>query len=212
MQQQTLVAGISAIRRKDLRGQRVLLRIDSNHDTTLRDSLATLSYLSQSGARVVVATDSNHEIRNRLTELLSCPIGRLDEWKGESGLRASLRLGEGEITLIENLAAEPGEEAADDSLADELSHLCDIYCNEAFGLSHEVRASTVGVAPKAALSVAGLAFDHELHVLGSALREPKWPVLAILGGSLPKDRLTLAEEIARRSDRTFVAGQLTFPF
>jgi len=38
---------------------------------------------------------------------------------------------------IENLAFEAGEMDGDDSLADALARLADIYCNDAFALSHE---------------------------------------------------------------------------
>jgi 3-phosphoglycerate kinase len=61
--------------------------------------------------------------------------------------------------------------------------------------------------------VAGLAFERELRTLEVKLGEPRLrPSLALLGGEVSKDKLLLAEEIARRSDRTFVAGQLAFPF
>ena len=99
-------------------------------------------------------------IAARLNELLGRPVGKLDEWKGEAGPRAVNRMGEGEIMMIENLAFESGEEAGDDELADALGRLSDLYCNDAFALSHEVRASTVGVAQRTKRAVAGLAFER----------------------------------------------------
>jgi phosphoglycerate kinase len=148
-----------------------------------------------------------------LGELLGRPVSKLDEWQGEAGLRAVSRLGEGEIMMIENLAFEAGEEAEDDRLADALGRLTDIYCNEAFALAHEIRASTVGVAKRAKRALAGLAFERELSALEIKLGEPRrHPSLALLGGEVSKEKLLLAEEIARRSDRTLVAGQLALPF
>src|SRR6266404_6020368 len=41
---------------------------------------------------------------------------------------------------------------------------------------------------------------------------PSVPTLALLGGDLSKEKLLLAQEIARRSDHTLVAGRLSLPF
>jgi phosphoglycerate kinase len=130
----------------------VLVRIDAEDELKLRDSLSTLAFLSESRARVIVATHSGappdpprlNVLASRLSELLGRSVGKLDEWKGEAGLRAVTHLDEGAIMMLENLAFEAGEEVGDDKLADALGRLSDIYCNEAFALSHQVRASTVG--------------------------------------------------------------------
>jgi hypothetical protein len=70
------MAGIDAIPREQLRGQSALVRIDAADDSRLRDSLATLNFLSESGARTVIATHSGsparnlESIRTQLIELL----------------------------------------------------------------------------------------------------------------------------------------------
>jgi phosphoglycerate kinase len=214
------VASIDTIPPKEFSGQAVLVRIDAEDELKLRDSLSTLAFLSEAGARVIVTTHYGlpsapprlDVLASRLSELLGRPVGKLDEWKGEAGLRAVAHLNEGEIMMIENLAFEAGEEIGDDKLADALGQLSDIYCNEAFALSHQVRASTVGVAKRAKRALAGIAFERELSMLEVMLREPRGPSLALLGGEVSKEKLLLAEEIAARTDRTLVAGQLAFPF
>jgi phosphoglycerate kinase len=139
-------------------------------------------------------------------------VGKLDPWRGEAGLRAVSHLGEGEIVMLENLAFEPGEATGDDRLADALSRLCDIYCNEAFALAHEVRASTVGVAKRAARALAGIAFERHHSMLEHNLREPRSPCVVVLGGAASKDKLIMLEEIARHCERILVGGELAFPF
>ncbi|HEY6383034.1 MAG TPA: phosphoglycerate kinase, partial [Pseudolabrys sp.] len=134
------VASIDTIPPEELKGQPVLVRIDAEDEMKLRDSLPTLAFLAEASARVVVATHYGSgpdaprldAIGVRLGELLGRPVGKLDEWKGEAGLRAVGRLSEGEIMMLENLAFEAGENAGDDRLADSLSQLVDIYCNDAF--------------------------------------------------------------------------------
>ena len=189
------VASIDTLSPEELRGQPVLVRIDAEDEVKLRDALPTLALLSETRARVVVATHCGlppdaprlDGIAARLGELLGRSVGKLDEWKGEAGLRAVNRLSEGEIMMLENLAFESGEDAGDETLADTLGKLAHIYCNEAFALSHEVRASTVGVAKRAKRAVAGVAFERELSTLEVKLREPRLcPSLALLGGEVQR--------------------------
>src|SRR5689334_21935751 len=113
-------ASIGSVPQAELRGQRVLVRIDAEDDQTLRNSLPTLAFLSQAGARVVIATHCDslkndsclQSVRLRLSELLGQALNVV-EWKGEAGLLAVSHLAEGEGVLIENLALEPGEIVAD---------------------------------------------------------------------------------------------------
>jgi len=197
---------IDDIPQTELVGRRVMVRIE-------QDSLSTVAFLSKSGARVVIAADNQlDDQRSRLSQLLGREVRKLEEWKGETGQRAVAHLPEGGITFIENLALEPGEQTADDAFARQLAQLCDIYCNDAFAVSNEIRASTVTVAKHTKLAVAGLAFAAELSLLETMLGGPEVPTLAVLGGELSTEKLLLAAEIARRSDHTLVAGRLLIPF
>jgi phosphoglycerate kinase len=216
------VASIDAMPPAELAGQAVLVRIDARDEASMRDSLSTLEFVSDAGARVIVATHCGvapdsapraDAVGARLSELLERKVGKLDQWKGEAGVRAVSHLSEGEIMMIENLAFEAGETDGDDTLADLLARLSDIYCNDAFALSHEIRASTVGVAKRAKRALAGLTFERELRMLEVMLGEPRrCPSLAVLGGEVSKEKLLLAEEIARRTDRTMIGGQLALAF
>ena len=209
----SLITRIDSIPKEQLRGQAVLVRIDAENEAKLQDALPTLFVLLQSGARIVIATHSPvHNALAKLTDALGRPIRKLHEWRGEAGLRAVAQMLDGDIVMIKDLALEPGETTDDDDLADALSHLCGIYCNEAFALSHELRASTVGVARKARLTAAGLAFHHDLRALERVLQEPRQFVLALLGGALSEETLLLAEGVARDSDRVLIGGQLCLPF
>jgi phosphoglycerate kinase len=213
------VASIETIPRSDLRGQRVLVRIDAEADTNLLDALPTLSYLSESGARLVITTHSRRpdapdldDLIARLSEQLGRAVSPLIDWRGETGLRVVTHMGKGQVIMLGDLALEAGEETNDETLADALARLCDIYCNAAFALSHEVRVSTVGVVHKAKRAVAAHAFARELMQLELSLNEPPRPLYAILGGELSKQKLLLAEEISRRAENLLVAGEICLPF
>src|SRR5262249_11358143 len=143
----------------------------------------TVSYVSQCGAKVVIAADQ-HLDKARLTQLLGREVRRLDQWGGQAGQRAVVELPEGGIAFIDDLALDPRERLADDGFAHELAELCDIYCNDAFSISHETRASTVITARTAKLAVAGFAFAREFNLLEILLGHAKEPTLAVLGGEL----------------------------
>jgi phosphoglycerate kinase len=211
---------IDMIPSKELQGRRILIRVDARDDVRLSDSVPTLKLCSDSGGRVAVATHTGmpasgpslDAVATRLSDLLGWSIRKLDDWKGESGLRAVTHLREGEIILLENLIFDAGEEANDERVAEELGQLAEIYCNDAFALAHEVRASTVAVAKRTKRAIAGIAFERDLTMLEAMQREPTHPALALLGGEVSKDKLLLAEEIVRRFDRTLIGGQLVLPF
>jgi phosphoglycerate kinase len=211
---------IDATAPKDLAEQVVLVRIDGNDEIGLRDTLPTLSYLTEAKARIIVATHCGtpadapdvNDLAAKLSDMLGRSIGRLDDWRGEAGLRAVSHMAPGDIVMMENLAREANDAVGDEDLAEALSRLAEIFCNEAFGLAHEARASTVGIAKKARQSFAGIAFGRQWKMLEIVLGQPRPPSLSLLGGEASREKLLLAEEIAQRSDETLIGGQLALPF
>ena len=211
---------IDAMPPKDLAEKTILVRIDGNDELGLRDTLPTLSYVSESKARVIIATHCGAPphapdvdgLAAQLSDMLGRSIGRLDDWRGEAGLRAVSHMAPGDIVMMENLAREAGDAAGDEGLAEALSRLAEIFCNEAFGLAHEARASTVGITKKARQSFAGIAFGRQWNMLEVVLGQPRPPSLTLLGGEASRDKLLLAEEIAQHSDETLIGGQLALPF
>ena len=227
------IPSIKEIPQNDLRGKRVLVRIGSG--TTLNGnpimdeakvdgSLDTLSYLMKAGARVIVATHIGSyeqgqknairldEVVRHLSFRLRAPIRMLEGWDAEAVRHEVSLIRDGELLVLENLSLNSGEEANEPEFAQLLASLCDFYCNDAFALAHELRASTVGVAYRARRSVAGLAFERELGLLSQTLDDPNRPLLSILGGDLSEDKLAMVERIARQSQVLLLGGELCLPF
>src|SRR5687768_7810196 len=119
---------IDAMAPEDLAARIVLVRIDGNDEFGLRDTLPTLSYVSEAKARVIIATHCGapHHAPDvdglvaKLSDMLGRPIGRLDDWRGEAGLRAVSHMAAGDILMMENLAFEPGDAVGDEGLAEAL--------------------------------------------------------------------------------------------
>lgn len=180
---------------KDLKGKRVLVRVDWNvvkggrvaNDFRIKKSLPTIEHLIDAGAHVILAT-------------------HLEEGNIEP-LKVFIPHG---VELLPNLRENSGEETNTEEFAKELAAKADIYVNEAFSASHRKHASIVGV-PKLLPSFAGLRFSREIKEL-SKVFYPKKPFLFILGGAKFDTKLPLLKKFVTIADDIFVGGALANNF
>ena len=188
----------SIIEAGDLRGKRVLVRVDWNvpiengrviDDFRIKKSLPTLEYLKSAGAEVVIATH---------LELGGVPAKLFKKYVPEG------------MVLLENLRDNPGEEDNSGKFAEKLASEAGIYVNEAFSVSHREHASIVGV-PKLLPSFIGLQFALEIKEL-SKVFYPKKPFLFILGGAKFDTKLPLLKKFIHIADHIFVGGALANNF
>ncbi len=206
-----------------LNGKIVLLRIEDLRPAAMSlSSLSTLEYLLSAKASIAILSyvdatgrdsqiEENHKFADWLSQIIHIPIAVLDDCRGRVA-DAVAALKAGEALLLGNLALEAAEPTNMLEFSRLLAGLCDIYCNEAFGISHEVRASTFGVAMLARQSVAGLCFESTLRSLSEILDAPARPFLAIFGGILTTSKLLLMSEIASRADVVLLGGEMCLPF
>ena len=168
----------------DLSGKRVLVRVDwsDGDDFRIQATKPTLDFLSQSGAKIILAT-------------------HIDE--GARDLEQFVPAG---AQLLSNLRENAGEEANSEDFAKELASQADIYVNEAFSVSHREHASIVGV-PKFLPSYAGLRFLEEVENLSKAFN-PTHPFLLLLGGAKIETKLPLVEKFSKIADTIFVGGAM----
>jgi phosphoglycerate kinase len=221
---QLLAAGV--------RGERVFVRADLNvpleggrisDDSRVRASLPTLRRLAAAGARVLIASHlgrpkgkrspafSLRPLAPRLADLLGRGVSFCEDCIGERAAAAVAELGPGQLLLLENLRFHPGEEQNDPDFAAALAGLADAYVNDAFGTAHRAHASTVGMVSKVARTAAGDLLLSELEHL-RVVREPKRPLLAILGGAKVSSKLGVAEALARHADTTCIGGAMSYTF
>src|SRR5262245_20645019 len=221
---QLLAAGV--------RGERVFVRVDLNvpleyglisDDSRVRASLPTLRRLQQAGARVLIASHlgrpkgkrnpalSLRPLAPRLADLLGRGVSFCEDCIGERAAAAVAELGPGQLLLLENLRFHAGEEDNDPDFAAALAALADVYVNDAFGTAHRAHASTVGMVSKVARAAAGDLLLSELEHL-KVVREPKRPLLAILGGAKVSSKLGVAEALAQHADTTCIGGAMSYTF
>ncbi len=222
------------IRDFDLKGKRVLIRVDFNvpldknlnvtDDNRIRASLPTIEYALSQGAKVIlmshlgrpegkpVSSMSLSPATKRLSELLKKEVIQCSDCVGSRVSEELSHLnGVCQVALLENLRFHAAEEKNDAAFAKELAQNGDIYINDAFGSSHRAHASIDGVT-KYLPSGAGFLLEKEIQYLGVAMEKPKKPFVAILGGSKVSDKIGMVENLIAKVDKFLIGGAMAYTF
>jgi phosphoglycerate kinase len=224
--------GLRTIRDVDVQGKRVLVRVDFNvpiengkvlDDWRLRATLPTIRYLTERGAKVILLShlgrpkgkrDEQFSLRpvaQRLSELLGQPVQFADDCVGEVAEQTVAQLQAGEVLLLENLRFHAGEEANDDSFAQQLARLGDVFVNDAFGAAHRAHASVHAIT-KFLPSYAGLLMEREVTHLSRLLEAPEKPFVAVLGGAKVSDKIGVIRNLLTKVDALLIGGAMAFTF
>ncbi|MFD2114936.1 phosphoglycerate kinase [Paenibacillus yanchengensis] len=216
----------------DLTGKKVFVRVDFNvplengvitDDKRIRETLPTINYLIEKGARIILASHLGRpngqvveELRHtaaqaRLSELLGKPVAKAMEAIGPEVEKMVSELNNGDVLLLENVRFYEGEEKNDAELAKAFASLADLFVNDAFGAAHRAHASTEGIAHHLP-AVSGLLMERELEVLGKALHNPERPFTAIVGGSKVKDKIAVIDKMLEIADNVIIGGGLSYTF
>ena len=163
------------VRDIDVRGKRVLMRVDFNvpmdskdgqmvitDATRIKETRPTLDLLIDKGARIILAAhlgrpkgkceaaSSLRPVAANLADLLGCNVNFADDCIGEKVEQMSKALPDGGILLLENVRFYAEEESKDEAVrlpfAEKLARLADVYVNDAFGAAHRAHASTATIA------------------------------------------------------------------
>lgn len=216
----------------DVSGKRVLVRVDFNvpqdeqgqitDDTRIVAALPTVKTLAERGAKVILVSHLGRPrgvtpqytlapVAQKLSELLGQPVRLLPDCIGPEVQQQVQAMENGQVVLLENVRFHPEEEKNDEEFARQLASLAEIYVNDAFGTAHRAHASTEGVA-RILPGVAGYLMQKELEYLGSALENPKRPLIAILGGAKVKDKIRVIENLLTRVDTLIIGGGMAYTF
>jgi len=212
----------------DLNQKRVLIRVDLNvplqngkitNDARLKAIIPTLKFALNVHACVILMSHlgrpeegvytealSLKPIAERLSILMNQPVRFVKDWL------EGVEVKPGEIVLCENVRFNIGEKANDLSLSKKMAALCDIFVMDAFATAHRAEASTVGIAQYAPVAAAGLLLSAELTALEKALRDPKHPVIAVVGGAKVSDKCLLLGSLLDKVDTLIVGGGLANTF
>ena len=226
------IADLDALLARGVHGRRVLVRSDLNvplkdgvirDDSRIRASLPTLRRLLDAGARVVVVSHlgrpkgkrspefSLRPVAPRLAELLGRGVRFCEDCVGPAAAATVEALGPGQLALLENLRFHAGEEKNDPDFSKALAELADAYVNDAFGTAHRAHASTAGITQYVSDVAAGDLLKSELEHL-RVVRDPKRPLVVVLGGAKVSDKLAVLEALAPHADALAIGGAMAYTF
>ncbi len=207
----------------DVAGKRILVRCDFNvplddngqvsEDFKIRQTLPTINYLRGKGAKIILMSHlgdketapSLEPVKKVLESVLGFAIKKTDDCIGTAVENEVLKLQDGEVLLLENVRMHKEEKENNPEFAKELSHLADIYINDAFAVCHRNHASVAGV-PQYLPHGAGLLLEKEVENLGRILQNPVHPMLALVGGTKVSTKATFIEKISQVADVVIVSG------
>src|SRR6476646_4726617 len=226
------------LRDLNVRGQRVLVRVDFNvpveerdgaifitDDTRMRESLPTINYLREQGAKTILMAHfgrpkgrpvekySLRPVGVALHNLINHPVAFSHDCIGADAEKIVADMKEGDVTLLENVRFHAGEEVNDPTFAESLARLSDgLYVDDAFGAAHRAHASTAGVTSFVKQSAMGFLMDKELKYLGDELAQPAQPFLVILGGSKVSDKIGVIKALMEKADTILICGAMANTF
>lgn len=217
----------------DLKDKRVLMRVDYNvpiENGVVADayriqcSIPTIKECLESGASVVLMShlgrpngkiNENHSlisVGEFLSDFLEIPIKFSNDCISEDSINVTIGLHPGEVHLLENLRFHSGEEENDIEFSRLLSKHGQIYINDAFGTSHRSHASNVGVTDNFIHKGMGLLMKKEIQYLQNKFKNPKEPLVLLLGGAKVSGKIDLIEKFLIDANSILIGGGMTFTF
>lgn len=233
----TTLAGIKTIEELPIENKRVFIRVDFNVPLEERDgkqvitddarivaALPTIKHAMERGARVILASHlgrpkggpnpklSLEPCGARLAELLGIEVHLPEDCVGDAAKKVVFDLRPGQVCLLENLRFHPEEEADDETFAQELSELADVYVDDAFGAVHRAHASVHALPKRMREKGCGFLLGQEIRALGKIVSDPDRPFVAVLGGAKVSDKIAVLEALLEKVDALVIGGAMANTF
>lgn len=223
------------IRKLPLDNATVLVRADYNvplhddgtiaDDFRIRASLPTIQRLLDRGCKIAIVSHlgrpkgsvvpkySLEPVAKRLEELLGTHVAFVDDCIGVKPRMAMRRAGKVSVTLFENVRFYAEEEANDTTFAKRLAKDsgASFFVQDAFGTAHRAHASTDAVTHFLP-SAAGLLLEREYVEITKAMKTPKRPLIALLGGAKVSDKIHVIESLIHLADQIVIGGAMANTF
>ncbi len=207
-----------------VKDKRVLVRCDFNvplkegvieDDFRIKKALPTIEYLVKNGAKVILMTHLGKpegKVVNSLKvkpifDYLSKIFSIQESSYDKKLIEKTKSLKPGTCLLLENLRFDEREEKNDREFSQELARLGDIYINEAFGCSHRLHSSVVGIT-EFLPSGAGFLLEKEIESLEKIMKEPLRPLVSVIGGVKINTKIKLIKNLSKKSDELILGGEL----
>ncbi len=229
----TTLDRITPIRELPIENKRVFVRVDFNvpledgkitDDARIREALPTIKHAMERGARVILASHLGRPKKGpdpklslepcgaRLAELLGVEVHMPEDCIGDAAKKVVFDLRAGQVCLLENLRFHPEEEKDDETFAQKLAELCDVYVDDAFGAVHRAHASVHALPKIVKERGCGFLLEKEIAALGKIITSPDKPFVAILGGAKVSDKIAVLESLLEKVDALVIGGAMANTF
>jgi phosphoglycerate kinase len=227
-----IMAGFRTLDQADVKGKRVLLRVDLNVPmengrvtdvTRIERAAETINELVDKGAKVILLAhfgrpkkgpDPKYTLKpvaDTVAEVIKRPVGFASDCIGPEAEKAVAAMKPGDVLCLENTRFHPQEEKNDPAFVAELAKLGDIWVNDAFSAAHRAHATTEGLGHKLP-AYAGRTMQAELDALTRALEAPQRPVAAVVGGAKVSGKLDLLGNLLDKVDVLIIGGGMANTF
>lgn len=217
-----------------IEGETVLLRADYNvpltkdgkiaDDFRIQASLPTIKKLLDENCKVVIISHmgrpegqdpacSLEQVGVRLSELLGQPVTFVPATIGDQVKLAVKQAPKRSVLLLENLRYFPEEEANDQAFAHAIATATGAryFVQDGFGVVHRAHASTSAITAELP-SVAGLLLEKEYTTITDAMKAPKRPLVAVVGGAKVADKIGIIHKFIEKADTIFIGGAMANTF
>ena len=218
-----------------LKGKKVLIRVDFNvpldkhfnitDDSRIKAALPTIKKVIADGGKAIIMShlgrpkngfeekfSLKHTLKH-LSNLLETEVGFSVDCIGENTLTDISKMDNGDVLVLENLRFYSQEKAGDIDFAKQLANLGNVYVNDAFGTAHRAHSSTSIIANYFPNNkYFGLLLSNEINSLETALKNPKRPFTAIIGGAKITGKIDVITSLFDKVDNLIVGGGMAYTF
>src|SRR5947208_12104051 len=225
------MVAIRTLDEADLRGKRVLVRVDLNVPvddgkvsdlTRIERVVPTIREIAQTGGKVILLShfgrpkgpdpkQSLRPVAAAVSQVLGRPVAFAEDCVGPKAQAAVAALRPGDILCLENTRFHKGEESNDPEFVAALAALGDLWVNDAFSAAHRAHASTEGLGHRLP-AYAGRSMQAELDALTKVLDAPQRPLAAIVGGAKISTKLDLLGNLIAKVDALVIGGAMANTF
>lgn len=206
---------------EDLKGVRVLLRLDLNvpilegkvtDPYRLDKAIETIDFLREKEAQIIIIAHCEGKESTSLLPMWHylngfLPVDFSPTYFTPEAIDKIANLENRGVLMFENLRINSGEKENDPEFARKLAQMADIYVNDAFSVCHRKHASIVGV-PQFLSHYGGLLMRKEIENISKAFN-PEHPFVFVLGGAKFDTKMPLIKKYLDKADKVFVGGALS---
>ena len=216
----------------EIKNKIVLLRVDVNvslnanntiaDDARIIQILPTIKYLLKNNNKLIIVSYLGRPKTRDLKFSLKVVVNRLKDFFPNNRidlvddfLTADKKIFQNQrseqILILENIRFYPEESQNDLQFSKKLASLADLFINDAFGQSHRIQSSIVGV-PQFIPSYGGLLLKKEVKMISIVINDPKKPLVAIIGGIKVSTKIGLINRLTEIADHLLIGGGLANTF